>query len=612
MGIPGLFPFLLNNHAFNKAFNRFSKDSKKSYKLDYVYLDANGLLHSAAQQVYNYGENKQLQSPYENLTPIEKRLRVFELFFENIETIISIVIPKKLLYIAIDGPAPRAKQAQQRQRRFISAKASTIKLNDDNTPKSDFSSVEITPGTEFMHELSKFMYWKIRDFLSKQTELSPVWKNIDIIYSPPTVPGEGEHKIMDYIRSLSQYERDTATHCMFGPDGDLLILMLSAHVKKMYLFREDINNKYMVDLIDARFIKFGLVNELNFYSMVKNKQRTEDDISNDFTIIASFIGNDFLSILKLFFNLKDGLDKMFNIYNKLKTEHGWENAMITKNGKLQLKGLRYFIKALSDVEESYIANQATLNYKVDEKFVDHTLLKHSTVIIDNNILGTQHISKINMPEYRISYYNKAGIDRKSSVFDPYNENFEKHVKQMCKDYLRNLGWVYIYYTEKLPSWDEAYEWHYSPLMCDLLNYINSITQEQLNELLTFNKGNPSLPFEQLLSVLPPTLSSLLPNHYRGLMSDKDSKLVKAGYYPLTFNIDYEGKFKEHQGIAILPFIQFKIVSDAYKLKAESDEYKYHRNEFSLSSLFKWDDGVLIDFESEYGVVRDCKLKCIKI
>ena len=63
---------------------------------------------------------------------------------------------------------------------------------------------------------------------------------LKIVLSGSDVPGEGEHKIMDYIRRTTkknEYDHKT-THCVFGMDADLIILTLSTHMPNIMIIRE--------------------------------------------------------------------------------------------------------------------------------------------------------------------------------------------------------------------------------------------------------------------------------------------------------------------------------------------------------------------------------------
>jgi 5'-3' exoribonuclease 1 len=93
-------------------------------------------------------------------------------------------------------------------------------------------------GTEFMIKLTK----ELQYFINKKVSEDANWRGIDIILSGPEVPGEGEHKIMEFIR-LSKAQPDynpNTRHCLYGLDADLIMLGLLSHDPHFALLREEV------------------------------------------------------------------------------------------------------------------------------------------------------------------------------------------------------------------------------------------------------------------------------------------------------------------------------------------------------------------------------------
>jgi len=176
-----------------------TQPNPNAIEFDHLYLDMNGIIHPCC---HPEGE----QAP-----PTEELM--IEAIFKYVDRVFALVRPRKLLYLAIDGPAPRAKQNQQRSRRFRSAKEArdndALEENLRNEliekgvipppKKSHWDSNVITPGTLFMDKVAKGLRFHIHEKMNSDA----AWKNLKVILSDASVPGEGEHKIMQFIRAHS-------------------------------------------------------------------------------------------------------------------------------------------------------------------------------------------------------------------------------------------------------------------------------------------------------------------------------------------------------------------------------------------------------------------------
>lgn len=101
-----------------------------------------------------------------------------------------------------------------------------------------FDSNCITPGTSFMVRLQD----ALKNFVKTKIKSNKLWQKCRIILSGHETPGEGEHKIMEYIRYLksqSDFDRNTK-HCLYGLDADLVMLGLCTHEIRFSLLREEV------------------------------------------------------------------------------------------------------------------------------------------------------------------------------------------------------------------------------------------------------------------------------------------------------------------------------------------------------------------------------------
>ena len=563
MGITHFFMWFKNNYGSHiRSLKKEQTLQDISVDIDNFLIDLNGIFHNSTQKIYQYGNHKPSHKRLlksSKPTNLKTQLLVFEDVCQNISDLVKITNPKKRLILCIDGVAPAAKQSQQRQRRYRSAK-------EQGT--LSFNSNCITPGTKFMDYLSKYIDW----FIRKQINTDESWKEFEVIFSNEKAPSEGEHKAAEYIR---KYGSDHESYCFQGMDADLIMLALATHKNNFYILREDpfdISNDYFC------------INVGGFREDLLSKLRWEDtDVHfdpksaiNDFVFMCFMIGNDFLPHLPCIAIIDGGVEFLIDLY--IEVAKNWGHLTLELHHKIffNKKSLAKFLEEVGTFEKDIF------EYKLSKKeswFPEEILTNCSQLI--------EETWNVDIDSYKREYMSKK--------FPTVSE------KEVCHQYLEGMQWVLSYYTRGVPSWEWTFKHYYAPPASIISKHVDDFK---------FVKYLPTLPvdpFLQLLCVLPPKSAELLPEELQCVLTDDKYSFTK--YCPENFKIDLEGKSREWQGIVILPIIDLQIIKNIYTtVLPKVGRNNTNRNKYGKSTVYLYDESYSNTFKSFYGDLENSHVK----
>lgn len=522
MGIPHLFKWLRGQN-YRGVLRRNVPRYISSFSFDF-----NGIIHEVAQTVYAYGagENARRKKLVEKADPKILEAEFYQALATKLTQVISQVAPQEVLVLAVDGVAPQAKIAQQRQRRFRSAM--------DSSGDNVFNSSCITPGTEFMKRLDNFLQ---RWLIASAKSLPP-----KVIYSSHTVPGEGEHKILDLIRKGEI--SGEGSHVIYGMDADLIMLSLLAPIEKISLMREDITS-----IIDIDNLRSSLIEDLGSI--------------DDFVVMIFLLGNDFLPHLVALADLDESIETMMRTYKM-------NGSPLTKDKEIDWDGLSSYLKALAGEEHRLLELESIRDVKHPSRMMN--LATERNEKISSKI---QITSNFKPDIFRAAWYENAfQLKAKNNVFKKLlpEQNFgtsNNKIVDLAKMFLTGIAWVYRYYSsgKDFVNNDYLYTSHYGPLLSDMALVADMIGKkfEIKKESYHFNPNAIEInPVHQLLSVLPLKSKDLLPFEVAHLT--KNDSII-ADYFPEEEIIERDGMNTDWQGVILINFVDMDRIVHAVETTA---------------------------------------------
>lgn len=402
------------------------------------------------------------------------------------------------VYVALDGVVPYAKIKQQRFRRFKSASANSGSGWDTNA---------ITPGTEFMKSMGEAL-----------RSIKHSW-----IISDTDEPGEGEHKVLQWLRTT---KTTPGPIIVYGLDADLILLCLLAgdHLGSGYpifLLREAMAFGKLVRLDESKEV------DLCFFQISTLKESLEREAKwsrqqlYDYIFGMSFCGNDFLPTGLSLRIRDDGHSILMACLHSL-WKKGSHLVTFDSEGvaRPNAEGLKAFALWIQGQEERLILT--TIKRKFSARLGENE---------DDNLPLIEQAEK---PLVQFKPGTTEYVLR-SDWFSTYNrlaigDSSLDQRKARVQDFWRGWCWILDYYQGRRVDLEWVYPAGYPPTWKDLYDLFTIPGPDDwvLREALK--------PKEQLTLVLPlSSWSLLLKTEYRKLPS------MIPQFWPQGFAFESFGK-----------------------------------------------------------------------
>lgn len=422
--------------------------------------------------------------------------------------------PAKVL-LAVDGVVPMAKIRQQRVRRFKSAwLTATVSSAEPTWDKN-----AITPGSAFMDKLTQSLTVLVGRH--KGWELSSVRE-----------PGEGEHKVMRWLRA------NPCNACVYGLDADLILLTMIAAAqtgKQLCLLREkqEFGGKPVGGVAEGPQ-EYQVLDMTEF----QKKLRVEGlESTLNYVALMSLMGNDFLP-----HGLTHSLTDDGHEYVLEEMKRG--TRLVGEGGLLNVEALRDLMRRWSADEPQRLL--ATIRKKQEQA--------------ERGVGKGMDVSEGLPLQWMVERAILAGGQLAAGWRDTYWEfvhtgasNDPETRQRLCAEFFKGCQWILDYYIGgRLVDMGWMFPAWVPPLWSEL-------TTAALPGGAEAGAGSPPTPEEQLAMVLP--LASW------GLIRDRKHRALPARLpqlWPTGFSFVSVGRKWLWQCEALVP------VLTAERLRANLD------------------------------------------
>ncbi len=451
-----------------------------------------------------------------------------------IRSMVRIVKPTEAVYIAVDGVAPMAKIRQQRTRRFKSAvlaaeearvKAEAVgkvyetqKFHWDppcdhksqggvttNIVTYRWDSNAITPGTKFMGRLTT----ALRSFQIA---------GVNVIPSPADEVGEGEQKIMTWLRKNPNMKTVT----VYGLDADLIVLSLLEHGQSgrtMHLFREEteFNGSVKSNALGEEqylFLDICHLAKVLWQTWKTSESQTLQQFLLDFVGIMNLLGNDFLPHSMSLKIHDEGIERVLKHMKTIQSH-------LIANNTYVISSLCELLKKLGAEEDAHMLKG--IRRKLDTRLGSSAGNIQDPEAKAVSLLNEKPIEwaaeKVLVEQKMVEGYEKPRWMFRAGWKSLYYQHglWSSIPSDAVVAYCKTLVWALQYYIGLPVDTTWYYPWFLPPLFEDVVGYLEHQTSIDPPSLSSSSQCTLK-PIEQLAMVLPHSSFHLLPPELQTLPS----------------------------------------------------------------------------------------------